>query len=340
MSTKSIEAESAAAATGLRDGGSMRDDRGGNAFVIVDTPQPHPQRAKSILSSHPEVRQLFGRNLWSGVLIVVLVGLQLGLAYLMSAAPWWAIVILAYFVGAFANHALWVLVHECAHNLIFRNPTANRVMALVANLPMVLPSTVPFCVWHLKHHRYLGHHRHDADLAPRWEAWLLRGGFVRRLIWQCLFPIFQTLRMAFLDHRGKPASWVRWRVPNAVVQLAFTTAVFFVLGPKALLFLFFSAFFSIGPHPLGARWIQEHYVFRHGQETYSYYGMFNVVALNIGYHNEHHDLPQIPWHRLPALRRLAPEMYDSLFAHRSWTRLWLRFLFDRNLDVFRIAREA
>jgi len=33
-----------------------------------------------------------------------------------------------------------------------------------------------------------------------------------------------------------------------------------LLGPKALLYLLISFFFSVGLHPLGARWIQEHYL--------------------------------------------------------------------------------
>ena len=52
----------------------------------------------------------------------------------------------------------------------------------------------------------------------------------------------------------------------------------------------------------------------------------NVFALNVGYHNEHHDLMTVPWARLPEVRRQAPEFYEPLEAHRSWTRLLLRFL--------------
>src|ERR1039457_5953849 len=86
--------------------------------------------------------------------------------------------------------------------------------------------------------------------------------------------------------------------------------------------------------PLGARWIQEHYLVFEGQETSSYYGPLNVVALNVGHHNEHHDFPSVPWNRLPAIRRAVPEVYDALSFHRSWTRLLLRFVFDRELSLY------
>ncbi|CAG8764487.1 8118_t:CDS:2, partial [Racocetra fulgida] len=42
-------------------------------------------------------------------------------------------------------------------------------------------------------------------------------------------------------------------------------------------------------HPVAARYIQEHYTFEDGQETYSCYGGLNKIFMNIGYHTEHHD---------------------------------------------------
>lgn len=39
--------------------------------------------------------------------------------------------------------------------------------------------------------------------------------------------------------------------------------------------------------------------------------ILNLLWLNFGYHNAHHEKPVVPWHRLPALHR---ELYDKRYA--------------------------
>src|SRR5207248_9471977 len=119
-----------------------------------------------------------------------------------------------------------------------------------------------------------------------------------------------------------------WTVANAASQAAAIAAIVVWMGAEPLKYLAMSAVLAVGLHPLGARWIQEHYVFTAGQETYSYYGPLNRVSFNVGYHNEHHDLLTVPWSRLPQVRRTAPAFYDDLQAHRSWTALLIAFLLD------------
>ena len=103
--------------------------------------------------------------------------------------------------------------------------------------------------------------------------------------------------------------------------------------------LFRNKSIDIGLHPLGARWIQEHYLTHDHQETKSYYGPLNTVNLNVGYHNEHHDFPSVPWNKLPKLKEIGGNYYSSLHHHTSYTILLFRFLFDKNLSVFsRMAR--
>jgi sphingolipid delta-4 desaturase len=206
------------------------------------------------------------------------------------------ILLTAYIVGACASHALWVLIHECAHNLVFSKKYLNTVASIVANVPHLLPSAVSFQRYHLKHHAFQGVYDLDADLPSYWEARLIGNSALRKAIWLLLFPIFQVTR----PPRLKEIRMIdRWIVVNFAVQVAFDAVAYVYLGPKAFAYFAASFFFSVGLHPLGARWIQEHYLVAPPQETYSYYGLFNRIASNVGYHNEHHDLPSVPWNHLP-----------------------------------------
>ena len=308
-----------------------------STFVFAQGREPHAVRAKEILKAHADIRKLAGRNPWSAVLIAALVVFQTAAAGLLSGQPVWVILAAAWLVGAFASHALWVLIHDCAHNLVVKSGPWNKVFAMAANLPHLFPSAVSFQKYHLKHHAFQGVYELDADLPNRWEARLVGHSALRKALWLLFFPFFQLSRPPRLKEISLFDGWV---VVNIVVQLAYDAAVLYVLGPKALLFLAAAFFFSVGLHPLGARWIQEHYLV-HGtnQETSSYYGFLNDPALNVGYHNEHHDFPWVPWHRLPSVRRAAPEAYDTLRWHRSWTKLLFQFLFDPSISLWsRVVR--
>jgi sphingolipid delta-4 desaturase len=214
---------------------------------------------------------------------------------------------------------------------VFPKRAANLATAIAANLPQLFPSAVSFTHYHLRHHSHQGEYELDADLPSRWEARLINQYAIGKALWLALFPVFQILRVPRLR---AIAVVDRWVVLNWLVQIAFNVAVWQLLGARAFAYLGVSFLFSIGLHPLGARWIQEHYLAHGTQETYSYYGPLNRLALNVGFHNEHHDFPSVPWNRLPALKATAPSAYDTLVAHTSWTRLLLRFLFDQELSLF------
>ena len=271
--------------------------------------EPHRGRTKELLRKHPEMRQYIGANPYSFLIIVTAVALQVAISVLSRKQPWWVMALTAFFVGAFASHALWVMIHECAHNLIFKRTWTNTLAGMLANLPHVLPSSVSFQRYHLKHHAFQGVYDLDADLPSYWEARLIGKSALGKAIWLMLFPFFQVTRPPRLKEIRMLDAWI---VLNIVVQMSFNAAVYFLLGPQALMYLLLSFFFSVGLHPLGARWIQEHYLVHPTQETYSYYGPLNTIAFNVGYHNEHHDLPSIPWNHLPAVRQ----------GRRSYTTRW------------------
>ena len=61
--------------------------------------------------------------------------------------------------------------------------------------------------------------------------------------------------------------------------------------------------------------------------------------MNIGYHNEHHDFTKVPWSKLPKVKSIAPEFYNSLTAHYSWTKVMYDFIFDKTIGPqSRVAR--
>lgn len=309
-----------------------------DTFRFATGPEPHRLRTREIMVKHPDVRTLIGKNPLSIFAILGLVGGMVGLAYLVRESPWWVLLLVAYGVGAFANHALFVMIHECTHNLLFKRKSWNQAAAILSNLPHTLPSAISFAKYHIKHHAFQGIHELDADLPDYWEAKLINHSFFGKAIWLLLFPIFQAIRIVRLKEIKPIDGWI---VANWIAQIIFDVAIWILFGPKAFFFLLFSFFFSVGLHPLGARWIQEHYlVLDEKQETYSYYGPLNALAFNVGYHNEHHDFPSVPWNKLPSLKHKASEYYDTLKAHNSWTSLFFRFLFDNNISIYmRILRQ-
>ncbi|MDP2803634.1 MAG: fatty acid desaturase [Phreatobacter sp.] len=290
--------------------------------------ETHSARAKQILRDHPEIRGLIGRNPWTAAVTAAYVGIQLAVAVAFGwagASWWWLALIVAYGFGAFLNHGLYVVVHDATHNLIFRSRFANRVVLLVADIPQVLPGAMGFRACHLAHHSHLGEMDGDTDIPHAWEARLIGHSTWRKAMWFLFFPVFQVLRVTRVRGVATPD---RWMIANYVVNFGFAGLLGWFAGWTAVLYLFASFWFAISLHPLGARWVQEHFTGDEVHDTANYYGPLNGVALNIGYHNEHHDFPSIPWNRLPEVTRIAPDYYLTLPSHRSWTKLLIGFITD------------
>jgi sphingolipid 4-desaturase/C4-monooxygenase len=307
-----------------------------NNFIHLNNSEPHRIRTKQILNSHPDIRKLIGKNPLSFLMIIGLVVVQVTASFIISSQPFWIIIITAYLFGAFADHALFVMIHESTHKLIFKNRAANMLAGIFANIPLVFPSAVSFTRYHLKHHSFQGVYELDGDLPNKWEAKLINNYFIGKVLWLLFYPFFQLFRLSRLKEI-KPFD--KWMVINWAAQLIFVSGIFIFAGFHSVLYLILSLFFSVGLHPLGARWIQEHYVVHKNQETYSYYGILNTISFNVGYHNEHHDFPSIPWNKLPAIKNKANTYYNSLVSHTSWTKLFFRFLFDQEISLYsRVTR--
>jgi len=293
--------------------------------------QIHVERRTRILREHPEVRELFGNNPYTALAVVAVVVTQTFLAFWAAERSFPILVALAFTAGAVLNHASFVLVHECVHQLVFKSRAANGLLMLFSNLPFIMPTAGSFRKYHLHHHRSLGDEAWDADVPAPWEARMVGNASWRKALWLLFFPLFYGLRPR--NHPNIPL-WDRLTVANLSLQILYVAAFFYGGGAAPILYLGLSSVFAIGLHPLGGRWFQEHFEMTHGQESNSYYGPGNLISFNVGYHVEHHDLAFIPWNRLPQLRRIAGKHYDSLVPVHSWTGVVLRFIFDPGMSLY------
>jgi sphingolipid delta-4 desaturase len=291
----------------------------------------HRVRQASILRSHPEIRALLRPNAWTAVSVVGLAALQLMLAAWTSTLHWGWLAIVALACGAIIAHALGVLIHEASHNLVFRGTVPNLLIAMIANVPLVLPGAIDFREKHLLHHTRLGEGPERDFQTPTPEAiqWVGRSWW-RRLVWLAVGSIVFPGR-SIEGARGIRQN--RWILVNVAIQVTAMAALVWAFGPKALAYLAFSAFFSFGPHVLSMRGYAEHLGLAEGQPTNSYYGLGNLVAFNVGHHVEHHDFPGAPWSALPEIRRMAAEAYRGLRHHDSWTKVAIGFLRGRGRGV-------
>ncbi len=297
-------------------------------FYWSEEREPHFTRRKEILNKHPEVRSLYGIDKGLKYKTLGLVIFQLVSAPFIAQLAWYWYIPLAYFVGASVSHTIFLAIHEISHDLAFKKRVYNNWLALIANIPIVAPYAISFRTYHLKHHWEQGDEHNDTDLPTNGEAKLFKGR-IGKMIWAINQIMFYAFRPMFVH----PIKMEKWHIINIVFQLAAISTYTYFAGFSAILYLLFSIFLAGSLHPLAAHFIAEHYVFKEDQETYSYYGPLNKLALNVGYHNEHHDFPNIPGTRLPDLKKMAPDFYDNLYVHKSWVNVLYQFITNPNISL-------
>ncbi|KID96501.1 dihydroceramide delta(4)-desaturase, partial [Metarhizium majus ARSEF 297] len=312
-------------------------------FFWTYTEEPHRTRRLAIIKAHPEITKLCGPEPLTKYVVLGVVTLQIVLAYLLQSTSFWSwkFWAVAYVFGATANQNLFLAIHEISHNLAFKSAMANRLFAIVANLPIGIPYSAAFRPYHLTHHKSLGVDGLDTDLPTAFEAFFLDSILGKAFF--CTFQIFFYALRPMAVYRI-PFTWVH--CVNLAVQLAFDALLLRYASPNALLYLLLSSFLAGSLHPVAGHFIAEHYVYETVTptqrdpgnmvpvpETFSYYGPLNWLTYNVGLHNEHHDFPAIPWTRLPAVYETAKEFYEPLPRHESWVYAIWRFIWDENVGL-------
>lgn len=281
--------------------------------------------------------------------------LSLTLAVLCGRAglPVWAIVALAYTLGTWGVMARFVFLHELSHGLVLRSRRASRLLMRLLDLPCLHIGNYYYYRWgHLAHHRSLGRgslveartlRRIDPEVLFHQDTFRLRrstgadptppAGWSlhpwrnaarislrhARTVLLMTLTLPATLVLGAVRSSQPPALCWDLRIQSGLVLLQIA-ALWWLAGWPALLFLGLSQVLFYCPlHPYYAFFATTHDAHRSGQPTRSLYGRrwMNLYFLNINHHCEHHDFPEVPWLRLPALHRHAADGYTRCHHRRG-----------------------
>lgn len=287
--------------------------------------EPHAIRRKMILKDHPEIRQLFGHEPLTAVLVFALCAVQWFVMLKVKDASSLVYWLATWLISGTITHTLQLCNHDISHNLAFgpQNIPANMILGIIANLPTGVPSSVMFRYYHYDHHLKQGVDGEDTDIPSKYEILLFRNTFTK-FIWMLLMPAFYALRPIIV----KPRPVTSWAIVNTVVILCFDAWMLATHGRWGLGYFVFGSLLGMAFHPCAGHFIAEHFEFMQDWETYSYYGSCNFFNLMVGYHNEHHDFPKVPWTRLHRVHAIAKEYYQHLPCHESYLKMYWHFLTD------------
>ncbi len=202
---------------------------------------------------------------------------------------------------------LFTLEHECTHRTPFRGALSDWV-GRASGLVLILPFEW-FRWFHMAHHR---HTNQPGD--PELEGARARGA--RALAWQISGLPYWRAEIALLLRlaagRAEDCFLPKGARPRAVLEARAMLALYalgFLLAPKVLIW------FWVLPMLVGQPFLRLYLMAEHGDcpqvadmlantRTTFTNRIVRFLAWNMPYHAEHHALPTVPFHRLPALHGL------------------------------------
>jgi fatty acid desaturase len=254
-----------------------------------------------------------------------------GFALLINAHGWsWPLGIVA------VAHSMVIasyLVHECAHNAVFLDAKTNALLGRA----LLWISGACYGDYEAIRHKHLRHHVDRADvIAIDYRELLQRHPLLQRAIvaLEALYvPAVDCLMHALVIVLPFTAARYRSRRPRVlrclIIRGALLLALLIVswqafIGYLIAYLLFeivlrtmdmhqhtFEVFINLD-QPRGQVLFDHDYEQRNTfSNTLGRGVLTNLLVLNFGYHNAHHEKPTVPWYRLPALDR---ELYGATAA--------------------------
>jgi sphingolipid 4-desaturase/C4-monooxygenase len=314
--------------------------------------QRHLQQRRAVLAAHPQVAAL-GRPDRRGLLAAVLIlAMQWALCWWVARTNIAIAFVTAFFVGQILIHAAGALLHETAHRLVFRDRAAKLGFDLLLEAIMTTFSIqLTYQHEHVSlHHPFLGNYERDYEHEdncrftarrafrhdhPAVEKLLVAAQLVVHILPlgflvsdRIFLPIYERATGRATRDTQRRLGGTKPGIAERLLFMAVSAAVLIFLlvafGWLAVLYQLWSVSLfrgKFGVTNLGQS-LSEHAGDDDVNPTRSNYGWLNWLLFNTGYHHEHHVFPNVAWSRLPAMKALAPEIFDQGDPHSYFRRWW------------------
>ena len=165
-----------------------------------------------------------------------------------------------YCISATIAHTLHVIIHDLTHYSGHADKNVNRIVAIMCNVVIGIPSAMSFGKHHADHHNFLGEKSKDPDLPLDVEAqWIKKNPLNKLLFWFFLTIVYGARPMLFYDTKITKLEFL-----NLFVVVITDLLILKYWGINALAYIILCAFLSIGPHPTAIHVLAEHYEFLEG----------------------------------------------------------------------------
>lgn len=251
----------------------------------------------------------------------------LGAIVLAGGPGWW----LALWPLGIALAFLFTLQHECTHQTPFAKPWLSEVVGHATGLILIQPFAW-FRAFHMAHHKHTNDPERDPELAgdgsrPRtWPAflWYLStiGYWQGKLgvLWTNAFGAPDT---SYVSARVAP----RIRSEARVMLAAYAALLALALTVAPWLIWVWLLPLAIGFPVLRLYLLAEHDrcpevsdMLRNSRTTLTN-RVVRFLAWNMPYHAEHHAMPSVPFHKLPALHGHTRAATETLTpGYRAFTK--------------------
>lgn len=284
-----------------------------------------PDETKARLSERSDTEGLRHLAVYLGALAFTTAGIA-------AQVPFWPLLLLP---QGLLLVFLFTLSHECSHQTPFRTPWLNEVLGHGVGVLIALPF-IWFRYFHLAHHKWTNDPERDPELAGRRRP----GNWLGLLLYLTGWFYWSAMGRTLLNNaRGRfDASYLPARQHGAMQREARILLMIYALAGVSLLVspLLFRVWLL--PLLIGQPFLRLYLLAEHGlcppvanmlensRTTFTNRAV-RFLAWNMPYHAEHHALPNVPFHKLPALHdHAAPHLKSTSDGYGEFTSDYVRQL--------------